>query len=297
MRFRLLFIFSFYLIALTAIKPLPIRRNEAFCVNQKFGNLLYLGPAKTMTTMMARIHCEIETLKKRGHIGPGESDKLNHNNYCFGKQKDEMVMTAFTAPLNGWAGHKRFFIWRDPLDRFLSLYGHMCKREHLCGVAGKNIHSFARGVYQMLKSNRGGPGSKDFLRFKHHVIPQSWYCEISTHRKSDRVVEYTNDKALMMKRLARVFQSSTVPKWMWKKALQRIAKTNINHRSQISHHEQYELWRRQILASPETLAYFKAIYHSDYSLFHKSPPGPGSLRSQRRRNWRHIRVRDTSDVS
>ncbi|CAJ0951926.1 unnamed protein product, partial [Mesorhabditis belari] len=283
----LCFIFYYEVIALT---PLPIQSNDGFCVSYKMGNLLYLGPAKTMTKMIGRVHCEMSFMKQKGSIDEQKSKKLAKANICYKEQQDEMIATAFAGPFNGWGGQKRFFIWRDPLDRFLSIYGHICRREHLCGSAGKNVHSFARGVYEMLKSGHAPDGSKDYLRLKHHAIPQSWYCDISKHRKTDQVIEYTKNSALMQKKLERVFRTSTVPKWMYKQALRRVVEAHVNDNKKLR--GQYVQWRREILTHPNTLAYFKAIYHSDYTLFGKVPPGSPrkAVRRGTRRNWRLIHV-------
>ncbi|CAJ0933732.1 unnamed protein product, partial [Mesorhabditis belari] len=225
-----------------SLQPVPPQGNAGACASYKFGNLLYLGPAKTMTQMMANIHCEIALLKRDGRITAFRDRRLNtgFGNICFPEQRREMMATSAMVPFTGWRDKERFFIWRDPVDRFLSIYAHMCEREHLCGEAGKNVHTFARGVYRILKDGNFPLGARDQPRLRHHISPQSWYCDISKHHKTDKVIEYTNNRGLMKKRLVRVFRSTDIPRWIWQRALRRIVRkdsqVNLNsHRKYNGH--------------------------------------------------------------
>ncbi|CAJ0926846.1 unnamed protein product, partial [Mesorhabditis belari] len=95
-----------------------------------------------------------------------------------------------------WAKRKvplKFTIVRDPIDRFVSLYGSACDQLKMC--KDRDIHEFAHWVNNMRKQRgaaarkiRDGEGHELYRWIFYHALPQTSFCNLVADRERSCLV-------------------------------------------------------------------------------------------------------------
>ncbi|CAJ0949080.1 unnamed protein product, partial [Mesorhabditis belari] len=93
----------------------------------------------------------------------------------------------------------RFVLIREPLKRFLSLYGYLCDYLKMCG-SEIDIHKFTKDVYLLLSTR--SVKETNFVE-KHgdiviyHAQPQSWFCNLSEELKKFHLIHHNSNRLEM----------------------------------------------------------------------------------------------------
>ncbi|CAJ0562115.1 unnamed protein product, partial [Mesorhabditis spiculigera] len=252
------------------IPPLPIRK-ELSCYRVKLGHLVYMSTPKCGSTQMRRIMCELILRDEGVEITPEVNDDVeNSRPFCM---RSQGLVQA--GQLLGWNSpkNKLFFIWRDPVDRFISQYGYICKKHGECGEAGESLHTAAKGFYNYLQYGQLPKGASNVSNFRHHITPQSWHCDIGEQPGRFQRVEYTQDSGELVERLRPVLDWTGMPPEDIDAALNRLLTSNTNEeRAADKKVHKYDMWREEVLKNRTTLGYVLAINYHDYRLFQKELP-------------------------
>ncbi|CAJ0570208.1 unnamed protein product, partial [Mesorhabditis spiculigera] len=249
------------------LTPIPIKK-ERFCDRIQIGNLVFSNVAKSMSRQMRRIFCELN-FRKRGW-------KVDANTFIISeKNRPACIVRARRFLRGNWwkPKNKRIILWRDPVDRFVSMYGHLCHGLQICGKAAESVHTAAKSFYKILKDGKYPAGVKDRANLRHHIVPTTWYCGIGEEPKKYIPIEYTLDSKKMISRLRPHFRHSGISgKWI-DTALSRLLTTNNNKYRKLPEFAGIrEGWMRDVLSNRTTMSYIIAAYYYDYRLFGKPLP-------------------------
>uniref|UniRef100_A0A0N4Z601 Sulfotransfer_1 domain-containing protein n=1 Tax=Parastrongyloides trichosuri TaxID=131310 RepID=A0A0N4Z601_PARTI len=114
--------------------------------------------------------------------------------------------------------YKHFIIIRNPVERFLSGFTHLCIKtmnEHpslsSCSNCKGNMECVLRNLYSKLKKySHNREGTTNHMRI--HFFPQTWLCEYNRFKSLYTIIKYdSNDKEGFYSSLLKLFKSQEVP--------------------------------------------------------------------------------------
>ncbi|CAJ0958139.1 unnamed protein product, partial [Mesorhabditis belari] len=263
---------------LTPIAPGP----ERSCYTVKIGKLHFSSIPKNMSRMMKRILCELTMRWKGLPFTKANDERLDSNdlktnttglvNFCVTKKFFKNTSKRSQRRLSAHAKSTKFFIWRDPVDRFKSMYTHLCVDNNFCGVSGESISKFAKANYDFFQNGIDFPGitKDDSGTLKHHMKSHIWYCDLREDYKSYHLVKYSSDPRENIAQLEKLFVRSGFPRDLSKKVLSRMDRVAV--RTGEKNEKLHEKWKQEILDNPTTLSYVLASYYYDYQLFGMEMP-------------------------
>ncbi|CAJ0564708.1 unnamed protein product, partial [Mesorhabditis spiculigera] len=239
-----------------------------------FGGVGYTKIPKSMSTTMLQVLCDLSQLY-HGRKTPLKYGTKNEN-FCIEKgwfywrrERAWPVLSVDRQP--------QIVIARDPMDRFVSMYGWLCIEEGLrrCGPAVHDIHDFARLVHDWVRRGivpRGLPLEK---HIHDHIQPAYRYIptRFRYNKKRLRIIQYTDNGSKMAEKLATVFREAHIPEWAIQKSLARVSGTKHTRPLKKSHKHE---WKKEILQNPKSLYYVLSTYYPDYEYFgYKLPKRKG----------------------
>ncbi|CAJ0574651.1 unnamed protein product, partial [Mesorhabditis spiculigera] len=250
--------------------PVPIRRLPS-CSRMFVGKLVYSSTPKSNSRQMKKMLCELLLRKLGMNITKDvEDDLTTGKNWCLRSHG-----RAKMSYLKGWENlnNTKMFVWRDPVDRFVSMYGHVCISLKRCGKAGESIHTAAKAFYEYLQFGTVPKGAVTPEFFVHHISPTSWSCDIGAYPTEFVPIAYSKKPEVLIKRLRRVFRKVEAPRSWIEKALRRLKKTTTNKaRLDPKKAGRYDRWMREVRSNPTTMSYVLATYYHDYRLWNKRMP-------------------------
>ncbi|KAI6232806.1 hypothetical protein M3Y99_00982200 [Aphelenchoides fujianensis] len=178
---------------------------------------------------------------------------------------------------NGW---KYVLVVRDPLDRFLSGYTHMCiygmqsDCKHRCNGCGANLTCFLERQYAKFK--QVAVDGRITERTVSHMAPQSWQCEVKKYLANYTILRYSSNSDEFFRRELRPFlRSRNVSKDALDYIRRHLTSTRTGHST-----TGFSLrpWlEQQIRESPYLLRLFMQIFYFDYEVFGwPKPPIPSA---------------------
>ncbi|KAI6234860.1 hypothetical protein M3Y99_00749300 [Aphelenchoides fujianensis] len=108
---------------------------------------------------------------------------------------------------NGWTaanGWQYVMVVRDPVDRFLSGWLHMCvvgavgHCEHNCFGCGPNMTCFLERTRKQLDEMAATGGYVSGVA--KHMMPQNWFCQLHTYEKNYTFLHYDEDSGRFFRR-------------------------------------------------------------------------------------------------
>ncbi|KAI6224017.1 hypothetical protein M3Y95_00838300 [Aphelenchoides besseyi] len=202
---------------------------------------------------------------------------------AFDRQVQFNVQTAEENGVTTNEEWKLGFVIRDPLDRFLSAFTHLCLvgREkgclHLCYDCGSNMTCFLDRLYLQLKNIATNENATTHL-IDNHLQPQSWFCELDTH--------FTNFTFLLYDSDSRKFYDNSLKPFLKSQnvsadALDFIGRSLTSARAQHSttNFELKPFLKERILRSSYLLEMFLRIYYHDYLMFNFTLPQISQMNS------------------
>uniref|UniRef100_A0A0K0FPT3 Carbohydrate sulfotransferase n=1 Tax=Strongyloides venezuelensis TaxID=75913 RepID=A0A0K0FPT3_STRVS len=113
---------------------------------------------------------------------------------------------------------KHFIIIRNPIERFLSGFTHLCVVDmdsnfslRICYYCEGNMECVIKNLYETLKVYSFN-GTETLFHIKHHFFPQTWLCHYDKNKKHYIKVDYeSKDKEKFYSQLINIFRSQNVP--------------------------------------------------------------------------------------
>ncbi|CAJ0948522.1 unnamed protein product, partial [Mesorhabditis belari] len=150
----------------------------------------------------------------------------------------------------------KFAIIREPIERFVSFYGHFCKKLDQCEQ--RNIHQFAVWI-DFLITNHSDPLSWSPTLIN-HGLPQTRFCHL-TSDKSLLFVHYSQNRTQMEEELLNVFEKAKIPRDLAQKALQHLHHSSTYHASNDS--DRF-VFTEAVAKNPKTIAILRKLYKEDF---------------------------------
>ncbi|KAI6198769.1 hypothetical protein M3Y96_00554500 [Aphelenchoides besseyi] len=234
---------------------------------------------KSASVVVQSIACLLDDPIKFLNRGKDLIAEAFDRNYCTNKGPNSFFTIQEAIEKLGLATNKDWklgFVIRDPLDRFLSAFAHMCilGREagciHFCYDCGANMTCFLERAYEHLnRMSSDGEGKADQLTI--HLKPQTWFCELEKHMRNFTFIRYHSDSEKFYKEELEVFLRSQNAS---SDALQFIGRSITTVRTQHSttNFELKPFLKQRILESPYLLKLFLRIYYHDYQMFNFTLP-------------------------
>ncbi|KAF1752104.1 hypothetical protein GCK72_018658 [Caenorhabditis remanei] len=146
-------------------------RSDLF-IAPKYG-ILSCGIRKSMSQLLINIMCLLHNETEFQNQNRSLNDTWMSERVC--SHKD----THFHIPQNNVEGIPnltKFAFIRDPFDRFISFYLHICKNDNGCWNCGDDLRCVVKNVYKSLKSYEKNPDESTSSLVDRHAAPISWNC-------------------------------------------------------------------------------------------------------------------------
>uniref|UniRef100_A0A0K0FPT1 Carbohydrate sulfotransferase n=1 Tax=Strongyloides venezuelensis TaxID=75913 RepID=A0A0K0FPT1_STRVS len=167
---------------------------------------------------------------------------------------------------------KHFIIIRNPIERFLSGFTHLCivtmnqiSSLRSCYYCGGNMECVIKNLYETLK-NYSYNGTQTIFHIKHHFFPQTWLCHYDKHKKDYIKISYESmNKEKFYLQLLNLLRSRNVPEEKLK-----YIEWELNH-SKSFHSTNgttvLEKQREILFNNPYLLKLLSIIYYDDFIEF------------------------------
>ncbi|KAI6212632.1 hypothetical protein M3Y94_00049200 [Aphelenchoides besseyi] len=244
---------------------------------------------KSASVVVQSIACLLDDPIKFLNRGKDLIAEAFDRNYCNNKGPNSFLTMQEAIEKLGVATDKDWklgFVVRDPLDRFLSAFAHMCilrtimnknvcrGREagciHFCYDCGANMTCFLEKAYEHL-SRMSIDGEQNADQLTIHLKPQTWFCELEKHMRNFTFIRYhSNSEKFYKEELGPFLRSQNASS----DALQFIGRSITTVRTQHSttNFELKPFLKQRILESPLLLKFFLRIYYHDYKMFNFTLP-------------------------
>ncbi|CAJ0949675.1 unnamed protein product, partial [Mesorhabditis belari] len=230
-------------------------------LNQGFGvEFCLIG--KTGITITQYILCDVLREYKGIPYVPQYKRQLHYKNECR-EHKNYRFIRGSTWARPTSEPVVRFTLVREPLDRFISLYGFVCKYRSECPAEIRNIHRFARWLYHKQKMALAGkrfPSERleDILA---HSWPQTSFCGLKDKMSDLTFVHHSTNRTKMQDEMMSVFDKAHVPAEVAKKALAHLTRSSTAHAGKS---ESKRALLEEIKGNADTMRYINAMYHEDF---------------------------------
>ncbi|CAJ0946966.1 unnamed protein product, partial [Mesorhabditis belari] len=220
--------------------------------------------AKTMSTTMKVMLCDLMR-RQRGlpehKIITGKQSNICYDNNWYRNTRSSRLLWRTS-------GNPSLIVVRDPIERFISIYGYICKKKKksFCPPS-MNIHKFARFVYRKLLTRATG-GRIGTDKIIGHSQPSFWFAYErgrSLPRNIDVLYQSSNPQANAA-RLFKILVKRKVPRGIAKKVTSWVSDSRINSRRKPSDRMLSRTWENEIYSNKETLLTVLRTYYNDYRL-------------------------------
>ncbi|CAJ0933889.1 unnamed protein product, partial [Mesorhabditis belari] len=155
--------------------------------------------------------------------------------------------------------HPALIVLRDPIERFVSMYGYLCKEKHLCPKR-MGIHQFAAWTNRLL--NEKAEKKRIWTDLLRHIQPSFWY--VYENRKSlphgnVEVVFQTTDRKSTARQFERIFVRRGVPSkiahWVTHLIREKFVNSNKGNKDVkgIRDTTTAKKWKKQLELKPELI--------------------------------------------
>ncbi|CAJ0567508.1 unnamed protein product, partial [Mesorhabditis spiculigera] len=220
--------------------------------------LTYCRVPKTGSTIIHTILCDLLRMLHGIQFEQKFDAGLDGANPCF--LNDSFIHNGIaTWPVKN--PPLLFTVVRDPIDRFVSIYGHFCVTNSQCG--DKTIHQFAEDVYLSYTGHMSFVTENPIVRL--HAFPHTEFCGLYQDHKKYEVIYYSEDREDMRRQFLNIFDKAEVPRAASERALNHLTMSSTLHAMK-SASKKVEM-KKELLSNSRTEKIVRAIYHSDYRAF------------------------------
>uniref|UniRef100_A0A0K0FEN6 Carbohydrate sulfotransferase n=1 Tax=Strongyloides venezuelensis TaxID=75913 RepID=A0A0K0FEN6_STRVS len=167
---------------------------------------------------------------------------------------------------------KHFIIVRNPVERFLSAFTHICvvTRNQIpslstCFYCRNNMECVLKNLYKTLK-NYSYNRTETTFHIEHHFFPQTWLCQYNRHKKHYIKVNYESlDEKKFYSQLLNILRSQKVPE----KKIKYI-EFELNHSKSFHSTNGTTILKEQreiLFNNPYLLKLLSIIYYDDFIEF------------------------------
>ncbi|CAB02123.3 Carbohydrate sulfotransferase [Caenorhabditis elegans] len=153
------------------IQPYVNIRSDLF-IAPKY-KILSCGIRKSMSQLLINIMCLLHNETEFQNQNRSLNDTWMSERVCSHKDPE------FHIPqknVEQYQNLTKFAFIRDPFDRFISFYLHVCKNDNGCWDCGDNMRCVVRNVYKSLKSYENDPDEASSSSIDRHAAPITWNC-------------------------------------------------------------------------------------------------------------------------
>uniref|UniRef100_A0A0K0FPT4 Sulfotransfer_1 domain-containing protein n=1 Tax=Strongyloides venezuelensis TaxID=75913 RepID=A0A0K0FPT4_STRVS len=258
------------------------RKNNYFVLKKYKLNVCSIG--KNFSSMIGAIFCYLFNdklfLSKHKHLNEDYwATRACGNKFLFNNIRQ--ISNKYNVKISklfqkNW---KHFIIIRNPIERFLSGFTHICVKTmndsvslSSCYHCEGNMECVLKNLYKTLQTYSYNRTQTTF-HIRYHFFPQSWLCHYDKYKKHYIKVKYESmDKEKFYSQLINIFRSQNIPKKKieyinWElyhsKSFHTTNGTNI-------HEKQREI----LFNNPYLLKLLSIIYYEDFIEFgYKFPIG------------------------
>ncbi|CAI2354132.1 unnamed protein product [Caenorhabditis sp. 36 PRJEB53466] len=153
--------------------------------------MLSCGIRKSMSQLLINIMCLLHN----------ETEFLKQNRSLNDTWMSERVCShtdaRFHIPRENAQNFKnltKFAFIRDPFDRFISFYLHICQNERGCWDCGDDMRCVLRNVYGSLRRYEANPDEKTSTLVDRHAAPISWNCNFQESLSNYHLIKIGADE-------------------------------------------------------------------------------------------------------
>ncbi|PIC22227.1 hypothetical protein B9Z55_016359 [Caenorhabditis nigoni] len=137
-------------------------------------NILSCGIRKSMSQLLINIMCllhnEAEFLNQKRSL----NDTWMSERVCSHKDLKFHIPQKIVDSDSKFRNLTKFAFIRDPFDRFISFYLHICKNDNGCWDCGDDMRCVVQNVYKSLKNYEKNPDESTSSLVDRHAAPISW---------------------------------------------------------------------------------------------------------------------------
>ncbi|KAI6202466.1 WAPL domain-containing protein [Aphelenchoides besseyi] len=153
---------------------------------------------KSMSTVMRALQCLLNNPLKflyseKDLLDPGRSGCDSNSAFAYHDFRKAAKERNITTE-NGW---EYVLVVRDPIDRFISGYTHLCiygmiaDCVHRCNGCGANLTCFLERQYEKFK--KMAANGRNIDRTTSHMAPQSWHCNLKELHSNYTFLRYNSN--------------------------------------------------------------------------------------------------------
>uniref|UniRef100_A0A1I7U2S2 Carbohydrate sulfotransferase n=2 Tax=Caenorhabditis tropicalis TaxID=1561998 RepID=A0A1I7U2S2_9PELO len=151
------------------IPPYINIRSDLF-IAPKYG-ILACGIRKSMSQLLINIMCLLHNETEFQRQNRSLNDTWMSDRVCSHKDPHFHIPQK---SVDSYQNLTRFAFIRDPFDRFISFYLHICKNDKGCWDCGDNMRCVVEKVYISLKNYERNPDEATSSLVDRHAAPISW---------------------------------------------------------------------------------------------------------------------------
>uniref|UniRef100_A0A8R1HS74 Sulfotransferase domain-containing protein n=1 Tax=Caenorhabditis japonica TaxID=281687 RepID=A0A8R1HS74_CAEJA len=153
-------------------------------------NILACGIRKSMSQLLINIMCLLNNEQEFQRQNRSLNETWMSGRVC--SHDDPKFHISQKSVLNSRNLTKFAFI-RDPFDRFISFYLHICQNENGCWDCGGDMRCVLKNVYESLKKYEEDPDESKSTLVDRHAAPISWNCNFQEHISTYNLIKISTD--------------------------------------------------------------------------------------------------------
>ncbi|CAO4376102.1 unnamed protein product [Caenorhabditis nigoni] len=154
------------------IPPYINIRSDLF-ISPKY-NILSCGIRKSMSQLLINIMCLLHNETEFQNQKRSLNDTWMSERVCSHKDLNFHIPQKIVDSDSKLRNLTKFAFIRDPFDRFISFYLHICKNDNGCWDCGDDMRCVVKNVYKSLKSYEKNPDESTSSLVDRHAAPISW---------------------------------------------------------------------------------------------------------------------------
>ncbi|CAL2042563.1 unnamed protein product [Caenorhabditis brenneri] len=245
------------------ISPYVNIRSDLF-IAPKYG-ILSCGIRKSMSQLLINIMCLLHNETEFQNQHRSLNDTWMSDRVCSHKDQN------FHIPpknVNSFQNLTKFAFIRDPFDRFISFFLHVCKNDNGCWNCGDDMRCVVQNVYKSLKKYEKNPNEATSTLVDRHAAPISWNCNLQETLSQYHLIKIGADfknRQSAITELTELLAANGVPENL----ITKISNESISGETM---HGTYKspgrlLAEKQVKEDPVVREFLHKIYFFDYLIF------------------------------